>query len=172
MALYALGDVAPSVDAEAFVHPDAVVIGDVKIGPGASVWPGAVLRGDYGTITVGAGTSVQDGSVIHATAELPTDIGVDCVIGHIVHMECCTIEDRSLVGSNSVVLHRCVVREGGLVAASALVPNGMEVPSGQMAVGVPAKLRPSSMPASEIARLVAEYRDNAARYMRDLRRLD
>lgn len=171
MAIYALGSRIPEIHPDAFVHPDAVVIGDVHLGSGASVWPQAVLRGDYGRITVGAGTSVQDGSVVHATAELATVIGADCVVGHLAHLECCAIEDFCLVGSHSVVLHEAVVRSGGLVAASALVPNRMEVPSGQMAVGVPAKLRPNSMPADELARNVASYRANAARYRAELRRI-
>src|SRR5690348_18395829 len=81
MAIYALGDLVPQIDPEAFVHPDATVIGDVRLGPDTTVWPQAVLRGDYGRITVGARTSIQDGSVIHATAMHPTTIGDDCVIG-------------------------------------------------------------------------------------------
>src|SRR5580658_3334208 len=105
MALYELEGVSPRVDPEAYVHPDAVVIGDVTIGPESSVWPGAVLRGDYGTIIIGARTSVQDGSVIHATAEISTTVGDGCVIGHLVHLEGCLLEDNSLVGSGSVVLH-------------------------------------------------------------------
>src|SRR5665213_3124281 len=104
MAIYQLGDLIPNVDTDAYVHPDAVVIGDVTIGPESTIWPGAVLRGDYGTITVGARTSVQDGTVIHATAELATRIGDGCVIGHMVHLEGCLIEDGALVGSGSVVL--------------------------------------------------------------------
>lgn len=171
MAIYLLGESMPEIHPDAFVHPDAVVIGNVKVGSGASIWPNAVLRGDYGHIGVGAGTSVQDGSVVHATAELSTLIGSDCVVGHLVHMECCTIEDHCLVGSHSVVLHEVVVRKGAVVAAGALVPNRMEVPSGQMAVGIPATLRPSSMPTDEIARNVASYKANAARYRAELRRI-
>src|SRR4051812_36874396 len=101
MAVYALGSRVPEIHPDAFVHPDATVIGSVVIGADASVWPQAVLRGDYGLITIGARTCIQDGSVIHATQELPTAIGDDCVIGHLVHMECCTIESGSLVGSGS-----------------------------------------------------------------------
>ena len=93
MAIYALGDLVPQIDPTAYVHPDATVIGDVVIGPESTVWPRAVLRGDYGRITVGARTSIQDGSVIHSTLLHPTVIGDDCVIGHLVHMECCTIEN-------------------------------------------------------------------------------
>ena len=109
MPLYELDGVAPRIDADAFVHPDAVVIGDVTIGPESSVWPGAVLRGDYGTITVGAGTSIQDGTVIHAGPNFPTIIGDGCVVGHLTHLEGCTLEDESLAGSGCVVLHWAVI---------------------------------------------------------------
>jgi carbonic anhydrase/acetyltransferase-like protein (isoleucine patch superfamily) len=160
MAIYALGDRVPEIHPDAFVHPDATVIGSVVIGAESSVWPRAVLRGDYGSITVGARTSIQDGSVIHTTEEQPTVIGDDCVIGHLVHMECCTIENAALVGSGSIVLHRAIVRTNALVGAAALIPNGMEVPSGAMALGVPAKLRLDSVTPDMIL-------DNAARYVRN-----
>src|SRR5881227_2301961 len=97
--VYALGERVPVIDPSAFVHPDAVVIGMVHIGSEATVWPGAVLRGDFGQIYVGARTSVQDGTVVHATPDLPTRIGAGCVVGHIAHLEGCTIEDGALVGS-------------------------------------------------------------------------
>src|SRR5688500_5084390 len=139
VGIYALGDSVPKIDPAAFVHPDATVIGDVEIGPESTIWPQAVLRGDYGFIRVGARTSIQDGTVVHCTRELPTIVGDDCVVGHLAHLECCVVENGALVGTNSVVLHRAVVRSGALVAASAFVPNGMEVPSGATALGVPAK---------------------------------
>ena len=135
-------------------------------------WPRAVLRGDYGTITVGERTSIQDGSVIHATAELATAIGDDCVIGHLVHIECCTIENAALVGSGSIVLHRAVVRTNALVGAAALVPNGMEVPSGAMALGVPAKLRLDAVTPDMIVGNAANYVRNAREYREQLRRID
>src|SRR6478735_8322281 len=141
MPIYALGERVPTIDPSAFVHPDAVVIGDVVLGPESTVWPTAVLRGDHGTIRIGARTSIQDGTVIHCTADLPTTIGDDCVVGHNAHLEGCTVEDRCLIGSGSVVLHRAVVRTGALVGAAALVPNDMEVPSRAMALGVPARIR-------------------------------
>ena len=99
MAIYALGDKVPNVHADAYVHPDATVIGDVTIGAGSSVWPSAVLRGDYGSITVGESTSIQDGTIVHATFDKPTTIGSRCVVGHLAHLEGCTIEDGALVGS-------------------------------------------------------------------------
>src|ERR1700722_11472916 len=119
MPLYQLGDLVPTVDPQAYVHPDAVVIGDVTIGSEASVWPGAVLRGDYGTITVGARTSVQDGTVIHAGPGFPTVVGAGCVDGPLAHLEGCTLEDGCLVGSGSVVLPHAVVGTGATVGANA-----------------------------------------------------
>lgn len=172
MTVYALGSCVPSIDPAAFVHPDAVLIGAVVLGPESSVWPGAVLRGDYGEISVGARTSIQDGCVIHATEEHPTRIGARCVVGHIAHLEGCTIEDDCLIGSGSVVLHGVVVRGGALVGAGAVVPNGLEVPARAMALGVPAKVRPDAVSAGAFAEGVQEYVDNAARYRRELVRLD
>ena len=172
MAVYALGDRVPDIDPTAFVHPDAVVIGHVTLGPQASVWPSAVLRGDYGVITVGARTSIQDGTVIHATATKPTTVGADCVIGHNAHLEGCTIEDKSLVGSGSIVLHDAVVHSGALVGAGALVPNGMDVPSFAMALGVPAKLRENAVQPGAFEDGVALYVANAKRYQSELRRID
>lgn len=172
MPVYALGDREPQIDPTAFVHPDAVVIGDVRIGAESTIWPGAVLRGDYGTITVGERTSVQDGTVVHATEDCPTRIGSDCVIGHLAHLEGCTIEDDSLVGSGSVVLHNSIVRSGSLVGAGAVVGNNVEVPTGAMALGVPAKIRPDKVTPGSFAEGVRKYVENGRRYATDLRRID
>ena len=172
MAVYALGDSEPEIHPDAYVHPQATVIGSVRIGADSTIWPQAVLRGDYGHITVGARTSVQDGAVIHCTAEHSTFIGDDCVIGHLAHLEGCIVEDGALVGTGSILLHRVVVRTTALVGAGALVPMGMEVPSGAMALGVPAKLRPDSVTSDQILPLAANYVANADRYRAGLRRLD
>src|SRR5215471_21142235 len=120
---YALGDLEPKIDPEAFVHPEATIIGNVEIGARATIWPQAVLRGDQSRIVVGARTSVQDGAVLHCTRELETIVGADCTIGHLAHLEGCTVEDGALIGTGSVVLHRAIVRSGALVGAAALVPN-------------------------------------------------
>lgn len=172
MALYALGDVVPDVHPDAYVHPDAVVIGSVTLGEGATVWPRAVLRGDYGAISVGAGTSVQDGSVIHATAVDVTTIGAECVIGHLAHLEGCVVEDRALVGSGSIVLARAVIRSGAVVGAAALVPEGFEVGAGMLALGVPARVRGAAGRDDHIAAAAALYRTNGRRYAESLRRVD
>jgi carbonic anhydrase/acetyltransferase-like protein (isoleucine patch superfamily) len=172
VVVYALGDQTPSIDASAYVHPDAVVIGSVTIGPNSSVWPSAVLRGDYGRITVGARTSIQDGTVVHATHDLATTIGDDCVVGHNAHLEGCVVEDRALIGSGSVVLHRAVIHSGALVGAGAVVPNDTDVPGAAMALGVPAKIKLDAVPAGVIQIAVDLYVENAARYRTDLRRID
>jgi carbonic anhydrase/acetyltransferase-like protein (isoleucine patch superfamily) len=171
MAVYALGALIPDLHPTAFVHPQAVVIGQVSVGADSTVWPGAVLRGDYGKITVGARTSVQDGAVLHATEELETVIGSDCVIGHIAHLEGCTVEDGCLIGSGSVVLHRVTVRSGALVGAGAVVSPGTEVPGGAMALGVPAKIRPGAVEPGAFDDAVQRYVANGARYAKDLRRI-
>lgn len=171
MPLYAIGERTPTIDPTAFVHPDAVVIGDVRVGAQSSVWPTAVLRGDSGRVIVGASTSIQDGSVVHCTSELDTVVGDRCVIGHRVHLEGCIVEDDSLVGSGAVVLHRAVVRAGGFVAAQALVTPGTEVPAGGMAVGVPARIKPGAAPRDMIESSVQTYVANAHWYNAELRRI-
>ena len=136
MPVYALGDVVPTIDPTAYVHPEAVVIGAVTLGAESSVWPCAVLRGDLGGIVVGAGTSIQDGTVVHTTPVHPTRIGSDCVIGHNVHLEGCAIGDGCLVGSGAIVLNGAVVEPEALVGAGARVSGSMVVPSRAMALGV------------------------------------
>ena len=136
--IYALDYAAPSIDPQAHVHPDAVVIGSVELAAGASVWPGAVLRGDHGVIRVGERTSIQDGTVVHTTEEWSTLIGADCVVGHRAHLEGCVVEDGCLIGSGSLVLNRARVAAGAVVAAAALVREDMVVPAGALALGVPA----------------------------------
>ena len=141
MTVYALDDLIPVIDPGAYVHPDAVVIGAVELAAGASVWPGAVLRGDHGLIKIGERTSVQDGTIVHTTHDWPTLIGADCVVGHRAHLEGCVVEDACLIGSGSLVLNRARVETGAVVAAAALVREDMVVPAGALAVGVPASIR-------------------------------
>ena len=172
MPVYALGEYVPDIDPEAFVHPDAVVIGQVSIGPEATIWPCVVLRGDYGAIRIGARTSIQDGTVIHATHHRDTIIGASCVVGHLAHLEGCVIEDDVLVGNASIVLHGAVVRSHALVGSNAVVTNGMEVPSGAMALGVPAVIKPGTVHAGRFAPIVEGYVQNGRLYRSSLRRVD
>jgi len=172
VAIYALGDEHPSVDADAFVHPQAVVIGAVVIGADSTVWPGAVLRGDYGEISIGTGTSIQDGTVIHAGPGFPTRIGSGCVVGHLVHLEGCILEDECLVGSGAVVLHHAVVGSGATVGAGGVVPNRVEVPPLALALGVPVVVKPERSSLDSIRLAAAEYVRNGRRYRADMRRID
>jgi carbonic anhydrase/acetyltransferase-like protein (isoleucine patch superfamily) len=148
-----------------------VVIGRVTLGPEASVWPGAVLRGDHGTISVGARTSVQDGTVVHTTAEWPTVIGADCVVGHNTHLEGCVVEDRCLIGSGSVTLNRARVGAGSIVGAAALIPEGFEVPPGSLAVGVPAVIKRTGLPGDLTSMAVRKYVQTAREHREGLRLL-
>jgi len=172
MAVYALGGQEPTIHPEAFVHPEAVIIGSVTIGAESSIWPGAVLRGDEGEIRIGARTSVQDNCVLHTTLEHPTVVGDRCVIGHIVHLEGCTVEDDALVGNGAIVLHRAIVRSGAIVAANSVVLNDTEVPSGAIAVGSPATIREGRARRELIDEGVAAYVARAKRFRSELRRID
>jgi len=172
VAIYALGDVVPDIHPDAYVHPEATVIGDVRVGAESTLWPQSVLRGDYGRIEVGARTSIQDGAVIHCTEAHATFIGDDCVIGHLAHLEGCRVEDGALVGTGAVVLHRAVIGSGALVGAGAVVPNDMQVPPVAMALGVPAKLRLDAVQPGMIAEMKDNYVRNAYRYKAELRRID
>lgn len=172
VAIYALDDQIPEIHPSAYVHPDAVIIGSVTIGPESSIWPGAVLRGDDGEIHIGARSSIQDNAVLHTTPNDPTVVGDDCVIGHLVHLEGCRIEAGSLIGNAAMVLHRCVVGPAAVVAANSVVLNDVVVPSGSLAAGSPAVIKPGRARTGEIAVGVASYVARAHRYRQGLRRLD
>jgi carbonic anhydrase/acetyltransferase-like protein (isoleucine patch superfamily) len=170
--IYALGDQVPNIHPDAYIHPDAVIIGSVHIGADSSVWPNAVLRGDDGEIYIGARSSVQDCSVLHTTPTLHTRVGDDCVIGHIVHLEGCTIEDRSLVGNGSIVMHGVIVRTGAIVAANSVLLNGTIVPSGALAAGVPAVIKEGKAKLELIDEAVQSYVLRGRRFRNSLRRID
>jgi len=172
MPIYAFGEQVPEIDGTAYVHPDAVIIGSVSIGPQSSIWPNAVLRGDDGEIRIGSRSSVQDCSVLHTTPTIPTIVGNGCVIGHIVHLEGCIIEDGALVGNGSIVLHQAIVRSGAIVGANTVVLNGTEVPSGALAVGSPATIKLGRARPDEIALGAQSYVDRAVRFRQHLRRID
>ncbi|MCB0966963.1 MAG: gamma carbonic anhydrase family protein [Ilumatobacter sp.] len=171
MPIYALGSQEPSIADDAFVHPDAVIIGSVTIGAKSSVWPCAVLRGDEGEIRIGAASSVQDGSVLHTTPENPTVVGDRCVIGHIVHLEACRIHDDVLVGNGSIVLHEVEVEPWSIVAANSVLLNGTRVPSGAIAVGSPAVVKEGRARRELIEYSAAAYVARAERFRTELRRI-
>ena len=174
MALYQLGNDAPQRHPTAWVADNATVIGRVELKEGASVWYGAVIRGDNDLITVGRNSNIQDGSVLHTDHGVPLTIGEGVTIGHQVMMHGCTIGDFSLVGIQSVILNGAKIGRHCIVGACALVTEGKEFPDGSLIVGSPAKvLRP--LTPEEIERLkssAAHYVDNAQRHRTQLRRID
>ncbi|MEZ6188735.1 MAG: gamma carbonic anhydrase family protein [Planctomycetota bacterium] len=135
------GDHAPQVDPEAYVHPDATLIGKVEVGAHSSIWPAAVLRGDDGGIRIGRNTSIQDGSVVHMTEGLSeVSVGDRVTVGHRVILHGCTVEDECLIGMGAIVLDNAVIGRGSLVGAGALVTPNTQVPPGSLVLGMPAKV--------------------------------
>lgn len=172
MPIYALEEGwEPEIHPDAFVHPEAVLIGRVVLGARSSVWPGAVIRADDNTIAIGERSSIQDGAVLHCTHDFPTTIGNDCTIGHNAHLEGCTLEDASLAGSGSVILHGTIVSSGALVGANALVPGGRTIPANAMALGVPAKIREDANSVDLNLLNSASYVERCARYVKSMRRI-
>ncbi|HEX5566603.1 MAG TPA: gamma carbonic anhydrase family protein [Streptomyces sp.] len=136
-----VGGREPVVDPEAYTAPTAVVVGEVSLGAGASVWYNAVLRGDCDAISIGAGSNVQDNCTVHADPGFPVAVGERVSVGHNAVLHGCTVEDDVLVGMGATVLNGARVGAGSLVAAHALVPQGMEIPPGSLVAGVPARVR-------------------------------
>ncbi|GAA1983843.1 gamma carbonic anhydrase family protein [Amycolatopsis minnesotensis] len=173
MAIYALGDLEPTIHPDAYVHPDATVIGDVRIAADASVWPQTVLRGDHGYIELGERSNIQDGCVVHCTQRHPTVLGPSSAIGHAVHVEGAVIGTGCLIASGAVVLNGSVIEDGGMVGAGAVLSYESRVPSGHVALGVPAKTRlNTSFGPDKIAMVVDSYVERAAWFRTALRRLD
>jgi len=170
MPIYALeDDWSPEIHTDAFIHPEAVLIGRVVVGADSSVWPGAVIRADDNTITIGERTSVQDGAVLHCTEDFPTTVGDNVTIGHNAHLEGCTLENASLVGSGAVVLHGAVISPGALVGANALVAGGKIIPANAMALGVPVKIREDSNSVESNLANAEIYVQRLKRYRQHLR---
>ena len=143
--IYSYDGVVPAIDPSAFVHPSAVVIGDVIIGPGVYVAPCASLRGDLGRIVIGAGANIQDCVVVHGFPRTDTTIGDHGHIGHGAIVHACTLQRNVLVGMNAVVMDLAVVGESSIIAASAFVAARSQIPAQSLVVGVPAKVvRPLS----------------------------
>lgn len=161
----------PRVHPDAWVAPTAVLIGDVELEAGASVWFGAILRGDESLIRIGAGSNVQDGTMIHCSVDLPTLIGRNVTIGHMCCLEGCVVEDGALVGTGAVMLQRSRVGAGAMLAAGSVLAEGAEVPPGKLAAGVPATVKKdlSGSSADWLERPAPHYVENAARYRRGLR---
>lgn len=172
MPLYAIDGIAPELDPDCYVAPDAVLIGRVRIKRGASIWFGAVLRGDNDWITVGEDSNVQDLSLIHADPGQPVEIGTGVTIGHRVIIHSAMVGDGSLIGMGAILLNRARIGVRSLVGAGALVTEGKTFEDGQMILGSPAKaVKPLTDEQVAGLKLSAEtYVGNARRY-RDMRAL-
>ena len=171
MPLYTYQGRSPRVHPTAFVAPTAVLIGDVIVGEGASVWFGTVLRADMARIEIGARSNVQDNSTIHTDPGEPTIIGEDVTIGHNAHVHSSVVERNVLIGQAAVLVGGCVVGTGTIVGAGAVVPQGMRVPPRSLLVGVPAKVVREARPevsrwtvraAEHYVELAAWYREHLA----------
>ena len=166
--IHALDDRAPALADDAWVAPDARVIGAVSMGPGASAWFGAVLRGDNEPIAIGAGSNVQEHCVLHTDMGFPLTVGADCTIGHRAILHGCTIGAGSLVGMGAIVLNGAVIGAGSLIGAGALVTEGKEIPPGSLVLGAPGKVvRTLDGDAVEALRESARHYQANARRFRD-----
>ena len=135
-----LGDHTPQLGPGTFVHDAACVIGRVRLGRDVSVWPNATIRGDTDQITVGDGTNVQDGAVLHADAGVPCTIGQRVTIGHLACVHGCTVEDEVLIGIGAIILNNSVIGTGSIVGAGAVLPEGTSVPPGSLVLGTPGRV--------------------------------
>ena len=173
MALYELDGVAPQVPDSAWVADNAQVLGRVQLGERASIWFGAVLRGDTESIRVGEDSNVQDNSVLHADEGMPLVVGARVTVGHQVMLHGCTIGDESLIGIGATVLNGARIGKHCLVGAGSLVTEGKEFPDGSLIMGSPAKVVRALTPEQieGLRRSAAHYVENAERYRRGLNRV-
>lgn len=172
--IYSLDGISPRIDPQAWVAPDANVIGRVVIGAGASIWFGATLRGDNEEIVIGAGSNVQEACVLHTDMGFPLVVGANCTIGHRATQHGCTIGEGTLIGMGATVLNGAKIGRGCLIGACALITEGKEIPDGSLVMGSPGKVvRLLDEAAQE--RLLASargYQANAARFRAGLSRVD
>jgi carbonic anhydrase/acetyltransferase-like protein (isoleucine patch superfamily) len=163
----AFGGKTPRIDPSVFLASSCVVVGDVEVGPGSSIWFGAVVRGDVNFIRIGARTNIQDQAVVHVTGGThPTVIGDDVTVGHQAVLHGCTVKDRCLIGIGAIVLDGAVVGEEAIVGAGALVPPGMVIPARSLVMGAPARVKRTlgDADADGLRASAAHYVEYAARY--------
>jgi carbonic anhydrase/acetyltransferase-like protein (isoleucine patch superfamily) len=173
MAVYELDTLKPQVADSAWVADNAQVMGDVEMGPHSSVWYSSVVRGDSDKITIGEGSNVQDGSVLHADVGMPLTLGKHVTVGHMVQLHGCTVGDESLIGIGAIVLNGAKIGKNCLVGAGSLVTEGKEFPDGSMILGSPAKavrqLSPEQI--AGLRRSAQHYIDNAQRHKLGLKKI-
>jgi carbonic anhydrase/acetyltransferase-like protein (isoleucine patch superfamily) len=166
MAIYTLGDRCPTLGRDAWIAPNATIIGDVHLGDEASIWWNAVLRADNDRISIGAGSNIQDGSVLHADEGVPLTLGANVTVGHLVMLHGCTIGEQSLIGIKSVILNRAVIGKHCIIGANSLIPEGKVIPDRSLVMGSPGKVV-RELSDEEVARLLLAaqgYVANARRY--------
>lgn len=171
MTVYALGDVTPTVDADAWVAPDANVIGNVVLDAGSSVWFGVTLRGDNEVIHLGNGSNIQESCVCHTDIGFPLVIGANCTIGHKAMLHGCTIGDNTLIGMGATVLNGSKIGKNCLIGAGALITENKVIPDGSLVMGAPGRVV-RQLDAAAIQTLTASalhYAENAERFRRNLK---
>jgi len=171
MPMYELNGVAPKLDDSSWVAPDANVIGNVVLEADTSVWFGSTLRGDNETITVGAGSNVQENTVMHTDPGYPLRIGKNCTIGHKAMLHGCTIGDNSLIGMGATVLNGAKIGKNCLIGAGALITEGKEIQDGSLVMGAPGKVvrQLDEAGITGLTMLAKHYQDNAKRFKAGLR---
>ena len=172
MPIYQLDTLVPQIDATAFIHETAVIIGDVRIGPNASVWPNVSIRGDNIRIEIRAGSNIQEGCVLHVDPDTPLTVHENVTVGHQAMLHGCTIHSGSLIGMQAIVLNKAVIGKNCLIGAGAIVPEGREIPDNSLVIGVGKVVR--TLSDDEIANLHANnktYQERAAFYAKSLKRI-
>lgn len=156
----------PEIGQDCYIAPTATLIGDVTLHDGASVWFGAVLRGDVSPIVIGARTNIQDGTIVHGEDGCPTIIGEDVTVGHNAIIHAATVKDRVLVGMGAVLLSRCTIGEETIVGARALITEEVEIPGGSLVLGMPGKVvrRLTEEERTRILDAAQRYVEQAAKY--------
>jgi carbonic anhydrase/acetyltransferase-like protein (isoleucine patch superfamily) len=172
--LYQLGDRTPTIHASAYVAPSAQLIGSVVMLEDSSVWFGVVVRGDNDIMTIGAGTNVQDQSMLHTDHGIPLTLGRGCTVGHKVMLHGCEIGDHSLIGMNAVVLNRARIGNYCMIGANALITEGKVIPDGSVVMGSPGKVVRQVTDAERrvLEGMAAHYVENARRFRQQLRVLE
>jgi carbonic anhydrase/acetyltransferase-like protein (isoleucine patch superfamily) len=173
MAIYQIGDKKPVIPDSCYIAEEAVIIGDVRLGEGVSIWPGAVLRGDNEPITIGDGSNVQECSVLHTDPGAPLTIGKNVTVGHQVMLHGCTIGDGSLIGIQSVVLNKSVIGKDCLVGAGAVITENKSFPDRSVIFGSPAKAvrELNDENAARLAGSAASYVKRSRDYKANLKRI-
>lgn len=173
MPIYQLDQLIPKIDPSAWVHETAVIIGDVRVGPNASIWPNVSIRGDNIRIDIGAGSNVQEGCVLHVDPDTPLTIAENVTVGHQAMLHGCTIGSGSLIGMQAIVLNHAVIGRDCLIGAGAIIPEGREIPDASLVIGVGKVIR--TLSDDEIANMRANnlnYQKRAAFYAKSLKRVN